>query len=61
MPPKKNSKKYLEEIIAELCKKGEDIDELSMWIDLYDALSNEEQEDLINNLLNELKDLKSLV
>lgn len=54
------SKEYLEKIIIELCKIGEDKEELSMWIDLYDALSGEERVTLIGNLEKELKDLKNL-
>ena len=60
MPHNNNSKEYLENIIANLCKKGEDKEELSMWIDLYDAMSPEEQKSLIENLEKELKDLENL-
>jgi hypothetical protein len=54
------SKEYLEKLIAELVKAGEDKIELSMWLDLYDLLSPEEREALISNLEKELKDLQNL-
>ncbi|MFA6896651.1 MAG: hypothetical protein WC242_05645 [Candidatus Paceibacterota bacterium] len=54
------SKEYLEKLIAELVKAGEDKTELSMWLDLYDLLSPEERETLVNNLEKELKDLQGL-
>lgn len=54
------SKEYLEKLIAGLVKEGEDKAELSMWLDLYDLLSPEERETLVNNLEKELKDLKGL-
>jgi len=54
------SKEYLEKLIANLVKEGEDKAELSMWLDLYDLLSPEERETLVNNLEKELKDLEGL-
>ena len=52
------SKEYLEKLITELCENGEDKDELSMWILLYDAMSDDEKKCLIENLEKELGDLK---
>lgn len=60
MTTNNTSKEYLEKIITELVKAGEDKEELSMWVELYDVLSPEELETLINNLEKELKDLQSL-
>lgn len=54
------TKEYLEKLVADLVKNGEDKEELSMWLDLYDVLSPEELEKLINSLEKELKDLQSL-
>lgn len=54
------TKGYLEKLISELVKNGEDKEELSMWIDLYDILSPEERETLIGNLEKELRDLQKL-
>jgi len=54
------SKEYLGKLIAELVKAGEDKVELSMWLDLYDLLSQQEREALISNLEKELKDLQNL-
>ncbi len=54
------TKEYLEKLVASLVKNGEEKEELSMWLDLYDVLSPEELEKLINNLEKELKDLQSL-
>lgn len=54
------TKEYLEKLVADLVKNGEDKEELSMWIELYDVLSKEELEKLINNLEKELKDLENL-
>ena len=53
-------KEYLEKLIADLVKNGEDKEELSMWLDLYDLLFPEERETLVNNLKKELKDLQGL-
>lgn len=52
------SKEYLGKLIAELVEAGEDEEELSVWIDLYDLLSPEELATLIRNLEKELKDLQ---
>lgn len=60
MPTNNTSKEYLEKIITELVKNGEDKEELSVWIELYDILSPPELEKLINNLEKELKDLRKL-
>jgi len=54
------SKEYLEKLIDDLVKEGEDKAELSMWVDLYDLLSPEERETLAVNLEKELKDLQEL-
>jgi len=54
------SKEYLEKLIDDLVKEGEDKAELSMWVDLYDLLSPEERETLAVNLEKELKDLNEL-
>ena len=51
---------YLEKLIDDLVKEGEDKAELSMWVDLYDLLSPEERETLAVNLEKELKDLNEL-
>ncbi|OGJ09449.1 hypothetical protein A2356_01205 [Candidatus Nomurabacteria bacterium RIFOXYB1_FULL_39_16] len=53
-------KEYLEKLIADLVKNGEDKEELSMWVDLYDLLSPEEREALVHNLEKELGDLQKL-
>lgn len=55
-----NSKEYLEKLITDLCKEGEDKEELSLWLNLYDTLNESERMALINNLEKELKDLKNL-
>jgi len=60
MTTNNTSKEYLEKIITELVKNGEDKEELSMWIELYDVLSPEELETLTKNLEKELRDLQSL-
>ncbi len=54
------SKEYLKKLTTELVKIGENKEELSMWIDLYDLLSTEERNTLINNLEKELKNLQNL-
>ena len=54
------TKEYLEKLVADLMKSGEDKEELSMWVDLYDLLSPEERETLVNNLEKELRDLETL-
>lgn len=60
MTTNNTSKEYLEKIITLLVEAGEDKEELSMWIELYDILSPEELKTLIKNLEKELKDLQSL-
>lgn len=60
METNNTSKEYLEKLITELCEAGEAKEELSMWIDLYDAMSKEELKKLINNLERELDDLQKL-
>jgi len=55
-----NSKEYLEKLVVELCKEGEDKEELSLWVDLYDALTEDERTKIIFNLEKELKALKAL-
>lgn len=54
------SKEYLEKLVAELVTLGENQEELSMWIELYDTLSEEERKKIILNLEKESKDLRSL-
>ena len=54
------SKEYLEKIVDELCKAGEDRRELSIWVDLHNILSEEERQKLLDNLEKELKDLRNL-
>ncbi|MFA5999838.1 MAG: hypothetical protein WC783_02565 [Candidatus Paceibacterota bacterium] len=55
-----NSKEYLEKLINDLCKEGEDKDELTLWLNLYDALTEDERTALIDNLEKELQQLKNL-
>ena len=54
------SKQHLEELIKDLVIEGEDSQELSLWIDLYDTMEDTEKIELINNLENELKELQKL-
>jgi hypothetical protein len=54
------SKEYLEELIEKLVKAGEDKEELSLWVELYDVLTEEERAKIIANLEKELQDLQSL-
>ncbi len=60
MKNSKTSKEYLEKLVSDLRKEGEDKGELSIWVNLYDALSPEEQKALIDNLEQELKELQNL-
>jgi hypothetical protein len=55
-----NSKENLEKLIDELCNVGEDREELTLWLNLYDILSEEEKSTLVANLEKELKQLKAL-
>lgn len=52
------SKEYLETIIDALVAQGEDAGELGIWKHLFDALSDVGKRELIENLENELKELK---
>jgi len=57
---KNTTKEYLEKLTNELCKEGENREELAIWVDLYDAMSGEERKTLIDNLEKELKGLQEL-
>jgi hypothetical protein len=60
MPTNSITKEYLEKLITDLVGAGEEKEELSIWIDLYDILSSEERNKLVHNLEKELKDLQEL-
>lgn len=53
-------KEYLEKIVTELVELGEDKKDLSLWIEIYDVMSPEEQGKLLQNLEKELEDLGKL-
>ncbi|MFZ3011946.1 MAG: hypothetical protein WA060_03055 [Minisyncoccia bacterium] len=60
MTTSNTTKEYLQKLITDLVKNGEDKEELSVWLDLYDLLSPEERTTLVGNLEKELKDLQEL-
>lgn len=52
-------KEELKNIIEELLKLGEDRDELQYWSEIFEDLTPEEQEGILNNLKTELEELKN--
>ena len=44
----------------ELVRLGEDAAEFSFWRDIFESLSSEEKEKLINNLTKELQEFKRI-
>lgn len=51
------TKEYLEKLVSDLIGLGEDQEELSIWVDLYDAMNDMEKTKLIKNLEKEIKQL----
>ncbi len=51
------TKEYLEKLVKDLVSLGEDEGELSIWVDLYDAMNDAEKTKLIKNLEKEIKQL----
>ncbi len=49
------TKEYLEKLVKDLVSLGEDEGELSIWVDLYDAMNDAEKTKLIKNLEKEIK------
>jgi len=54
------SKEYIHKIIEELVSLGEDKEELSLWLTMYEAMIPEEQKKLVKNLEDELEELQKL-
>ena len=54
------TKENLAKIIGELSQVGENRDELNLWLNLYDILTDVERNTLFTNLEKELGQLKSL-
>lgn len=52
------SKTHFENLLQQLAALGEDQTELDLWADVFNALTDEEKEDLIVNLEKEIKLLK---
>ncbi len=55
-----NQKTQLNNLVVELAELGEDIEELRLWQEFFDSLDSSEKEKLLNNLTQELAELKKL-
>ena len=53
-------KQTISALIDKLVKIGEDHGELSVWLDFWDALADDEQKKIHDNLTRELEALKKL-
>ena len=57
---KKIAKTELNNLLNILISLGENRTELNFWKDFFDSLDEQEQQKLINNLTNEIKELQQL-
>lgn len=55
-----NNQEKLSEVIKKLIALGADANELQFWREIFDALTDTEQNALLTNLLNEYRKLSSL-
>jgi len=52
------NKLAIEPVVAQLIQHGEDSDELTFWLDIFDDLDPEDQSELVQNLTAELAALE---
>lgn len=57
--PRMNNQEKLSEVIEKLIALGADANELQFWREIFDALTDTEQNTLLTNLLNEYRKLSS--
>lgn len=53
-------KAELQKLVSNLSNLGEDAKELNLWLNIYDDLQPDEQEELTANLQDELKKLERI-